>query len=70
MTDEPDEQDDEQLPIVGVVGPRRARVCPSDGCIWRDFGDPKAVCPSHGKGMDQPDRTYHGTKPLTKEAPQ
>lgn len=40
-------------------GPRHARVCPhKDGCMWRRFGDPKAVCPEHRRGVDQADRPY------------
>ena len=36
---------------------RIARVCPNltakVPCNWREFGDPKAVCPDHGRGVDQ-----------------
>lgn len=30
-----------------------ARVCPQPGCIWRAFGKPEAICPTHGTGVDQ-----------------
>jgi hypothetical protein len=31
---------------------RVARNCPTAGCIWREFGNPLAVCPTHGHGAD------------------
>lgn len=41
--------------------PRHARTCPVEKCTprWRSFGDAKAVCPEHHRGVDQPDRPYH-----------
>lgn len=43
------------------MGPRHARTCPVEKCSprWRSFGEPKAVCPEHHRGVDQPDAIYH-----------
>jgi hypothetical protein len=47
------------LPLLNQ-GPRLARVCPTKDCSprWRSFGDPKAVCPEHKRGVDQADVPY------------
>ena len=45
--------------VRGIRDRRDARVCPKDDCNWRQFGEPEAVCPEHGKGVDQPDRPYN-----------
>ncbi len=37
---------------------RNARVCPSKDCNWREFNHPRATCPAHGRGIDQPDIPY------------
>jgi len=40
---------------------RDCRVCPTrdkTNCNWRQFGDPEAKCPEHGKGVKDPDRPY------------
>jgi len=39
---------------------RIARVCPTKECDWRQFSDPTAVCPEHGRGIFQPNRPYLG----------
>jgi hypothetical protein len=39
---------------------RVARVCPREGCFWREFGNPDAQCPQHGVGEFQPNNTYMG----------
>lgn len=40
---------------------RQARICPQHekGCNWRSFGEPDAVCPEHGRGVDQADKVYN-----------
>ena len=41
-------------------GLRVARVCPKDDCNWREFGNPQAKCPEHGRGADQKNHWYFG----------
>lgn len=43
---------------------RIARVCPNltakVPCNWREFGSKSAVCPEHGRGVDQANKPYFG----------
>jgi hypothetical protein len=44
---------DEALPALPAAYRRVVRLCPQDGCIWREFGNPSAVCPTHGRAVAQ-----------------
>lgn len=43
-------------------GERVAMVCPTPECSWREFGNERAVCPSHGVSMRQGNRPYFGER--------
>lgn len=39
---------------------RCCRYCPTKDCTWREFSDPSAKCPEHGKGETEENRPYLG----------
>lgn len=59
MTDTTPPADDSDKPRV-QIRPRIAIMCPKEECGWREFGNPDAKCPTHGKGVVQPNRPYFG----------